>query len=198
VSGTIMQPNYRWLLYTLALAGFAADQASKYAVFAWLRTEPEYRHVVAPGVFDLVAQRKSASELHVNQGALFGLGQTAEGTANGLFAIISLAAAAVIVFWSTLKSTARDRMLCVALGLIFAGTLGNLYDRVFFGGVRDFLHWYYAVNWPVFNFADCCLVCGAGLLLLQAFRPQSAPEAQPQEGHVVGATPFAGAASDAK
>ena len=31
------------------------------------------------------------------------------------------------------------------------------------------MHWYYLVDWPVFNLADCCLVCGAGLLLLQAF-----------------------------
>jgi len=56
----------------------------------------------------------------------------------------------------------------MALGLILAGTLGNLYDRVVFGGVRDFLFFYY-INWPVFNVADCCLVCGAFLLLIQAF-----------------------------
>jgi signal peptidase II len=49
-----------------------------------------------------------------------------------------------------------------------AGTLGNLYDRLVFGGVRDFLHFYW-FQWPVFNVADCCLVCGAGLLLIQAF-----------------------------
>ena len=39
-------------------------------------------------------------------------------------------------------------------------------------GVRDFLHWDYAFDWPVFNFADCCLVVGAGLLLFQAFTAQ--------------------------
>jgi signal peptidase II len=37
-----------------------------------------------------------------------------------------------------------------------------------FGGVRDFLHWC-KPEWPVFNIADCCLVCGAGLLLFEAF-----------------------------
>jgi lipoprotein signal peptidase len=60
-------------------------------------------------------------------------------------------------------------VLCAALGLILAGTLGNLYDRVLFGGVRDFLHWYRYFNWPVFNLADSCLVVGAGLLLAHAF-----------------------------
>ena len=42
-----------------------------------------------------------------------------------------------------------------------------------------FLHWYWGVNWPVFNIADCCLVIGAGLLLLQAFRPQPTAEEEP-------------------
>ena len=55
-----------------------------------------------------------------------------------------------------------------ALGLILGGTAGNLFDRVVFNGVRDWMHFYW-FEWPVFNFADCCLVCGAGLLLLQAF-----------------------------
>jgi lipoprotein signal peptidase len=54
-----------------------------------------------------------------------------------------------------------------ALGLILGGTIGNLYDRLVFGGVRDFLY-FYKIEWPVFNVADCCLVVGATLLLLQA------------------------------
>ena len=51
--------------------------------------------------------------------------------------------------------------------LILAGTVGNLFDRVVFGGVRDFLY-FYLIEWPVFNVADCCLVIGAGMLLVQA------------------------------
>src|SRR5207245_2108763 len=95
--------------------------------------------------------------------------------ANGIFAAISVLAALAIIFWSTRPTTARDRALCASLGLILAGTLGNLYDRLIFNGVRDFLYFRLmdgekiVFNWPVFNFADCCLVCGACLLLLQAF-----------------------------
>ncbi len=59
--------------------------------------------------------------------------------------------------------------MCFALGLILGGTLGNLYDRIVFSGVRDFLWWHKYVDWPVFNIADCCLVCGAALLLIEAF-----------------------------
>src|SRR5437016_1688500 len=54
--------------------------------------------------------------------------------------------------------------------------------RLIFGGVPDFLdfHWF---EWPVFNIADCCLVCGAFLLLAQAM--WSHPAKQPQESKEV-------------
>ena len=173
------QPTYRLLFCLLAVAGFVSDQAQKYGVFAWLREAPGYKHEVIPGVFDLVAQheRDADGQLtpYVNRGALFGWLQGMGLKANTGFAIISLLAAAAILVWIRQRSTASDRSLCAALGLILGGTLGNLYDRVLFGGVRDFLHWK-APEWPVFNIADCCLVVGAGLLLIQAFRTQPKTE----------------------
>jgi signal peptidase II len=184
-----MPPSYRSWLWTLALVGLVLDQATKYGVFFWLRDAPDNKQVIIPGAFNLVAQRLTGpggqEVLHVNHGALFGWLQGWEGRANTGFAVISLVAAAAIVVWSSQRSTARDRGLCVALGLILAGTLGNFYDRVFFGGVRDFLHWYYWVNWPVFNVADCCLVVGALLLLVLAFRSQPAEEQKSADTNVV-------------
>src|SRR5947209_4911786 len=177
--------SYRVLLWALALTGLVLDQASKYGVFAWLRTADDnacvlFRAADGKG-FQLVAQFEvgpgGAPVLdeagrpipHVNHGALFGFLRDHKSLANGGFALISLCAALAILYWSTQKNTARDRWLCAALGLILAGTLGNLYDRVAFHGVRDFLHWNYLFDWPVFNVADCCLVTGACLLLAQAF-----------------------------
>jgi len=188
--------SFRAILWTLALIGLAADQATKYGVFSWLRgveshtfavfqTEPESRAFQTvpyePDVrqrerqrgffLEVAFQTDAKGELrpHVNHGALFGLFREHESLANAGFAIISLLAAAGIFFWSHYEATARDRWLCASLGLILAGTLGNLYDRVMFNGVRDFLHWHYLFDWPVFNVADVCLVCGAGMLLAQAF-----------------------------
>jgi lipoprotein signal peptidase len=66
----------------------------------------------------------------------------------------------------------------VALGLILGGTVGNLFDRLVFGGVRDFLY-FYKIDWPVFNVADCCLVVGAGILLVQAVLFAPADESKP-------------------
>lgn len=103
----------------------------------------------------------------VNHGALFGMGGAGKGFANGFFAVVSLVAAGAILVWGLRGPPSREAWLSTALGLILGGTLGNFYDRVVFGGVRDFLYFYY-IEWPVFNFADCCLVVGATLLLLQA------------------------------
>lgn len=175
--------SFRLLLWILALSGLALDQASKYGVFAWLGEKPESQFVLFhtdKGGFQFVAQfEKDASGgrvPHVNQGALFGFLRDHKAMANGGFAVISLLAAGAIIAWSTHRNTARDRWLCAALGLILAGTLGNFYDRIVFNGVRDFLHWDYRFDWPVFNIADCCLVCGACLLLIQAFATQPAKE----------------------
>jgi signal peptidase II len=195
VSAFIPERSYRWVLWTLVLFGTTLDQVSKYGVFRWLYNAPDGEHVVVPGVFKLLAQfthdqdqttgimaslRTWSAPLlpKVNHGALFGLGQQYETLANTLFAVVSLAAAAAIVYWSTRRSTAGDLALCGALGLILAGTLGNLYDRLVFNGVRDFFyfHWF---EFPVFNFADCCLVTGASLLMIQAFFAHSIPEPRP-------------------
>src|SRR5438093_532370 len=75
----------------------------------------------------------------------------------------------------------RGLFLTLAIfGLLLGGTLGNLFERIVFHGVRDFLY-FYKFEYPVFNFADCCLVAGAGLLLLQALWPAKVPSDQPQE-----------------
>jgi lipoprotein signal peptidase len=181
--------SYRVLLWVLALTGLALDQSSKYGVFAWLAERSDHEYVVFrtdKGGFQFVAQFEDGAGRipHVNQGALFGFLRDHKTLANGGFALISLLAAAAIIVWSTHRNTARDRWLCSALGLILAGTLGNFYDRIIFNGVRDFLHWNYLFDWPVFNIADCCLVCGAFLLLVQAFATQPATTEQSAESAV--------------
>jgi len=201
----MQERSYRVLLWSLALVGLLADQISKYGVFSWLhdvqghtyalfQTEPERRTFqVVPFEPDplLRAQQRgfyfevafeSDPDLegrpvpHVNHGALFGFLRDYKTAANGMFALISLLAAGAIIIWSSHQTTARDLWLCTALGLILGGTLGNFYDRMLFNGVRDFLHWNYLFDWPVFNIADCCLVVGAFLLLVQAFL---APSTEP-------------------
>ena len=52
----------------------------------------------------------------------------------------------------------------VVLGLIMGGTVGNGYDRLFFGGsVTDMVQ---VPGWPVFNAADSAISIGVVLILI--------------------------------
>src|SRR5438552_5882496 len=116
------QPTYRLLFWLLAVIGLSADLASKNAIFAWLRDAPRHEQVIIPGVFSLVAQHEHDHDgnlvPYVNRGALFGWMQGWGLKANTGFAVISLIAAVAIIVWMGQRSTAADRGLCVALGLI--------------------------------------------------------------------------------
>jgi lipoprotein signal peptidase len=191
--------SYRWLLWTLAVLGFALDQGTKYGVFEALHDDAmqslthRTERVVIPNALQFIVEYtpdawpEDAGPLqtwsgehqpHVNRGAFSGLGNGDDGGAdfNLIFAVISVLAAGAIVWWSTRRTVTRDGLLCVALGLMLAGTLGNLYDRIVFDGVRDFLYWHFIIPTLVFNLADFFLVCGAGLLLIQAFCGRPAKE----------------------
>lgn len=60
-------------------------------------------------------------------------------------------------------------MLTIACGLILAGAIGNLYDRIFYEGVRDFIS-FYIINWPIFNLADVFITIGAFLIIFCMFK----------------------------
>ena len=106
---------------------------------------------------------------YVNKGALFGFLGNHKELANGLFAVISGFAAIAISLWVACSSKVKtDFWLCFSLGLILGGAIGNCYDRIVFQGVRDFLY-FYRIEYPVFNFADCCLVVGTVILVVQSY-----------------------------
>lgn len=196
--------SHRRLLFALALFALAADQGSKYGMFNYLYRHGErapaypgeeaYQKDVIPGWFKFHTRFVTAGPEcdcpfvkangphppAVNHGALWSLGGKFKTDANNFFAVVSFLAAAGISIWALRKKSVGDRWLFTALGLILGGTVGNLFDRVVFGGVRDFLYFYW-FEFPVFNVADSCLVVGAGLLLVQAFfaRPKADPPAEP-------------------
>jgi signal peptidase II len=60
----------------------------------------------------------------------------------------------------------------LALAFILAGAVGNIYDRIAYGNVVDFLDFYYKTyHWPAFNVADISISVGIGLwLYLELFQ----------------------------
>ncbi len=163
------------LFFSLAIGLCAADLATKSWAFAQfgLPWQNGNIHWLWKGWFGF--------QTSLNTGGLWGLGQGY----SLLLAALAICAAVGIVVWLFPFGAAKDRLLTVALGLVTAGILGNLYDRLGLPGlkwpagypgqqaggtihaVRDFLvmievgRW----HWPNFNLADCSLVSGAVLLV---------------------------------
>ncbi len=141
-----------------------ADQLTK----LWIRSYPEGYTIFQAGIFKIV------HPFSHNTGAAFGLFQGA----SFILAIVAIVAITLVLLYVLFAyrryPIGGNRLSMVALGLILGGIIGNLIDRLRFGGVTDFISigW-----WPSFNIADSALVAGTILLalslLLLVIKPDS-------------------------
>ena len=69
------------------------------------------------------------------------------------------AAASVLLIVLLAKRTFNHPFAMVSLALVLAGAVGNLIDRLFLGYVTDMFQTLF-MNFPIFNVADICIVCG--------------------------------------
>jgi signal peptidase II len=158
----------RWLLFwSIALGGAAFDLGTKSLVFARIGPPPSPPVSLVSGILEL--------QTSLNPGALWGFGRTLPYSSM-IFAGLSIVAGLAICYWLFVRGAAASLPLTIALGLIMAGALGNCYDRIVFGHVRDFVHFHVdsvGFDCAIFNFADNMLVAGAITLVLFALRPDS-------------------------
>ena len=179
-------PRNRWVWFlSLASVGLTIDLASKSWVFAALGGPGKAGNWVTPLLGGWSTFRLMTS---INEGALWGIGQGL----TWLFALLSVVAILGVLTWLFVYGAARSLWLTIAMGLIMAGTLGNLYDRAglhgcvkpdgsTWFGVRDFLLFTFGdFAWPIFNFADSFLVTGAIMLGVQSMRAEQ-PDVQIQK-----------------
>ncbi len=147
--------------------------------------------VVVPRVLELT--------LVLNPGAVFGLGAGKRAT----FIVFTIGAFAFALWMFKAWTHARDRAAHLGLALLISGGLGNLYDRLVFGCVRDFLHplprvqvpfgWSYPWAtgsaarelWPyVSNLADLFLIIGIVLLVIHTWRSGAKAQSSAQRDPV--------------
>ncbi len=84
--------------------------------------------------------------------------------------------AALVVLIALVRLGSRINLTTVALAFVFAGALGNVYDRIAYGSVIDFIEVHiFNYHWPDFNVADSAIVTGACLLLLESLLPKKEP-----------------------
>lgn len=95
-----------------------------------------------------------------NRGAAFGILQNARW----MFIIFTLAIIVVLIIY-TAKAKPASKLYRLSTSLIISGGIGNLIDRIFRGYVVDMIEVTF-IKYPVFNFADCCVVVGAILFCI--------------------------------
>ena len=142
----------------IAAAIFVADQVTKVVVEASI---PEHLTVpVVPHFLNLVHTK--------NAGAAFGLfSESPSAWKTALLIVVSglLLAMVVGVVW---RNQQLRRVAGLGLALILGGALSNLFDRIRFGRVVDFVDVYYrSYHWYTFNLADASIVVGAGFLVFE-------------------------------
>jgi signal peptidase II len=165
------------LFFGVAIVGAALDLWTKALAVDQLQHAPPVRFI--PGWIHLTYTE--------NHGAVFGFAQGARP----IFLVVSVGA---IVFLTFLFMTGgRGRVYQLILGLLLGGVLGNMYDRVYHGYVRDMIHALPGWHWPqwvvnmlprswqpprgqamevfpwIFNLADTYLCVGVASMLLYSF-----------------------------
>ncbi|WMY96707.1 MAG: signal peptidase II [Arsenophonus sp.] len=80
-----------------------------------------------------------------------------------LIAIIICIILILIMYYQEIKKKINN----IAYSIIIGGALGNLYDRIVYGFVIDFIDFHINnLHWPIFNIADIAICIGAGLIIL--------------------------------
>lgn len=130
---------------------FALDILSKYLVFNYVSFGTS--KVVIKNFFTLVPIK--------NTGAAFSF----LDNNNALLIVISIGILAYIIY--SLRNLKLTKLTTISYGLLIGGLLGNLYDRIFYSYVRDFLSFRF-IKWDfaIFNVADIAIVVGAILLFI--------------------------------
>lgn len=166
----------KWRITGLLLAALVliADQLSKW----WIVTG--YLRLSDAGLVTWLLEKapqhdfvshKITSFLNIvmvwNPGVSFGLLQSAQNyVTHGLTLLAAVIAIGFAVWLWRMPSGIR----ALAIGLIVGGAIGNVWDRVRFGAVVDFIDVHVAgYHWPAFNVADAAICVGVCVLLYEAF-----------------------------
>jgi signal peptidase II len=155
--------DLRLRAYSLAALVFTADRLTKWVVETRVSAMDTF-HVI-PGFFDIVHSQ--------NRGVAFGIFN--DSTSEWRTLLLTLLSIAAVIFISIMlwRPARFDRLSLWGLALILGGAMGNVFDRIMWGRVTDFLELYIGdYHWPTFNIADSAIVIGSGLLILDMLRPK--------------------------
>ena len=149
--------------YGLSAAVFAVDRITKMLIESRVSVVDTIN--VIPGFFDIIHSQ--------NRGVAFGIFNDSTSEWRTIALIVLSIAAVIFVSALLWRPQKLDRWSFWGLSLVLGGAAGNLFDRVLWGKVTDFLEVYIGEHhWPTFNVADSAIVIGSALLILDMLRPK--------------------------
>ena len=149
--------NYSFLILSIFI--FLLDFFSKYFLINYYDLGSKGRVYLTP-FLDFI--------LVLNPGISFGILSNGNEIQRWIISIISIFAIIYLYYWST-KSTSK--LTKISLFIIIGGALGNVFDRLFYGKVIDFISLHvFDYYWYVFNIADIAIVLGGLMVLVDLTR----------------------------
>ncbi len=140
-------------IYAITLAGIIIDQFAKFIVKSNMAVLE--RITVIPKFFSIYFVENSGAAFSMMEN--FGY----------IFVFIGIGVILYLVNYINKNYKSFSLYTAVSLGLIIAGVMGNLIDRLLYGVVVDFLSFnLFGWNAPVFNIADIFIVCGVFVFIL--------------------------------
>jgi len=105
-------------------------------------------------------------ELSINRGVSWSMFSSANPY---IFAAVTAVVGLFLATFAWITYARKQRGQCsFAETLVIVGGTGNFFDRLFYGGVVDYIHFHYgAWSFPIFNIADICIVTGVFLMVVQ-------------------------------
>jgi signal peptidase II len=159
----------RPIYFLIPIAAFILDRLTKVLVEKGLPLH-ESKPII-PGFLDLTHTR--------NTGVAFGFFANSNSVWVPYVLTLTSALALVLILVYSLRHSVKNWKLQLGLMLVLGGAAGNLYDRISYGYVIDFIDVFYRTyHWPTFNVADSAISVGISLLLLEVLlqRPQKDDE----------------------
>jgi signal peptidase II len=144
------------LILMLLLTNVGCDQISKYIV----REKVDFNEQII-----LIDNFVTITKVE-NTGAFLGLGHHISRIEYKIFMIIMPLVVLGYALWYLLTRNNLSKTIIVGICLIIGGGLGNIYDRILFGSVTDFLYFDFQIfHTGIVNFADISLTSGFFIVL---------------------------------
>ena len=146
------------LMFWAAFWAFLLDQASKYLVIHWMGLAERYSIDVLPPLLNF--------RYGENTGINFGLLDGGGDASRWILITFSLAVCVAVAIW--VRRSHPSAIMQASAGMVIGGALGNVFDRLVYGYVLDFLNMSCCgISNPfVFNVADIFIFAGAAGLIL--------------------------------